>query len=285
MPTPRLLNSLNDVAANYDAILCDVWGVVHDGTKIFKPATDALARFKATRGPVILVSNAPVPGHRVRTPISRLGGTDDFYDGIVTSGDVTRAELKARAPGPAYRIGPAHDDALFEDLGMKFADLDKAAFIACSAMNDDDDTPEDYRAVLTRAAARKLVFVSANPDVVVKVGDKLYYCAGALAKLYEELGGGPIIQAGKPYAPIYQAAMRKVEELAGPVPQNRVLTIGDSAATDVRGANGQSFDNLFIAHGIHGHEFDVDGPLDVEALGELLEKSGVHTHYAMRELA
>ncbi len=285
MPTPRLLNSLDEIAGDYDAILCDVWGVVHDGTKIFKPATNALARFRASGKPVILVSNAPVPGHRVRTPISRLGGTDDFYDGIVTSGDVTRAELKARAPGPAYRIGPKHDDALFEGLGLEFADLDKAAFIACSAMNDDDDTPEDYRAVLAGAAARKLAFVSANPDVVVKVGDKLYYCAGALAKLYEELGGGPVIQAGKPYAPIYQAAMRKVEALAGPVPQNRVLTVGDSAATDVRGANGQGFDNLFVAHGIHGHEFDVEGPLDVEALGRLLEKSGAHTNYAMRELA
>ena len=285
MATPRLLTSLDDIAADYDAILCDVWGVVHDGTQIFKPATAALARFKAARGPVILVSNAPVPGHRVRTPISRLGGTDDFYDGIVTSGDVTRAELSARAPGPAYRIGPKHDDALFEGLGLEFASLDKAAFIACSAMNDDDDTPESYRAILSAAAARKLEFVSANPDMVVKVGDKLYYCAGALAQLYQELGGGAIIQAGKPYPPIYQAAMRKVEELAGPVTPKRVLTIGDSVATDVRGANNQGFDNLFVAHGIHGHEFDVDGLLDVHAIGELLEKSGVRTNYAMRELA
>lgn len=285
MNAPRLLASLDEIAGDYDAILCDVWGVVHDGTKIFKAATDALARFKAAGKPVILVSNAPVPGHRVRTPISRLGGTDDFYDGIVTSGDVTRAELSARAPGPAYRIGPKHDDALFEDLGLEFADLDKAAFIACSAMNDDDDTPESYRAVLEQAAARKLDFVSANPDVVVKVGDKLYYCAGALAQLYEQVGGGKIVQAGKPYPPIYQAAMKKVEALAGPVSANRVLTIGDSAATDVRGANGQGFDNLFVAHGIHGHEFDVDGPLDVEALARLLAKSGVRTNFAMRELA
>ena len=285
MTIPRLLSSLDDIATQYDAILCDVWGVVHDGTRIFKPATQALARFKAAGKPVILVSNAPVPGHRVRTPISRLGGTDDFYDGIVTSGDVTRAELQARAPGPAYRIGPKHDDALFEGLGLEFAGLDKAAFIACSAMNDDDDTPESYRPVLEQAAARKLDFVSANPDIVVKVGEKLYYCAGALAQLYEQVGGGKIIQAGKPYPPIYQAAMKKVEALVGAVPANRVLTIGDSAATDVRGANGQGFDNLFVAHGIHGHEFDVDGPLDVEALARLLAKSGVHTNYAMRELA
>jgi HAD superfamily hydrolase (TIGR01459 family) len=285
MSIPRLLSSLDDIAPHYDAILCDVWGVVHDGTKIFKSATQALARFKAAGKPVILVSNAPVPGHRVRTPISRLGGTDNFYDAIVTSGDVTRAELQARAPGPAYRIGPPHDDALFEGLGLEFASLDKASFIACSAMNDDDDTPESYRAVLEQAAARKLDFVSANPDIVVKVGEKLYFCAGALAQLYEQVGGGRIIQAGKPYPPIYQAAMKKVEALVGPVSSNLVLTIGDSAATDVRGANGQGFDNLFVAHGIHGHEFDVDGPLDVEALAQLLEKSGVHTNYAMRELA
>ncbi|MET0547497.1 MAG: TIGR01459 family HAD-type hydrolase [Caulobacterales bacterium] len=284
MTSPRLLNSLDDIAADYDAILCDVWGVVHDGVKLFQPGIAALKRYRASGKPVILVSNAPVPGHRVRTPISNLGGTDDFYDAIVTSGDVTRAELSARAPGPAFRIGPSWDDALFEGLGLEFAGLEKAAFIACSALNDDNETPEDYRDVLTKAAARKLDFVSANPDIVVKVGDKLFYCAGALARLYEQMGG-KVIQAGKPYAPIYQAAMRKVKELSGDAPTSRVLTIGDSAATDVKGANGQGFANLFIAHGIHGHEFDVDGPLDVEALGQLLEKSGVRSDYAMRELA
>jgi HAD superfamily hydrolase (TIGR01459 family) len=281
---PRLLSSLDDIAADYDAILCDVWGVVHDGVKLFKPALAALTHFKASGKPVVLVSNAPVPARRVAAPIAQLGGGAEFYDFIVTSGDVTRSELSARAPGPAYRIGPHFDEPLFEGLGLQFAPLKDAAFIACSALTGDEETPEDYRAVLTEAAARKLDFVCANPDIVVKVGDKLYYCAGALAQLYEQLGG-PVIQAGKPYPPIYDAAMRAVSERFGAVSPRRVLTIGDSAATDVKGANAQGFANLFVAHGIHGHEFDVDGPLDVEALAALLQEAGVRTDFAMRELA
>jgi len=283
----RPLTGLSELAGHYDALLCDVWGVIHNGRDSFPGPCAALARWRADRGPVVLISNSPRPSPQVIDQLDGLGVPRDAWSALVTSGDVTRTLLAARAPGPVYAIGPERDGPLYAGLGLQFASLDEAAFICCTGPVDDDvETPEDYRALLMQAATRRLPMICANPDKVVQRGDRLVYCGGALAELYDALGGQTIM-AGKPHAPIYEACLAEAAALAGAAtPLGRVLAIGDGVATDARGANAQGLDLLFVAGGIHAAEItDAAGALDPAAAQALLERSGAHAAYAMRALA
>jgi len=263
----QLISGLGALAGRYDTLLCDVWGVIHNGRESFPAACAALIRWRAEVGPVVLISNAPRPEGSVAVQLDGLGVPRAAWSAVATSGDVSRGLLAARAPGPAFRIGPAKDDPLYDDLGLAFSGPEAAAFVACSGPNDEDvETPEDYRAVLTLAAGRDLEMICANPDLVVQRGDTLIYCAGALARLYEELGGR-VIQAGKPFAPIYDLALAR----AGKPDRARVLTIGDGLLTDLAGARAQGLDALFVADGVHAAEaLDASGRIDEPALGRLL---------------
>lgn len=274
------------MAARYDAAFVDVWGVIHNGRTPFRPALEACRRFRAERGPVILVSNAPRPSVDIPGQLLRLGAGDDFYDAIVTSGDATHAELVARAPGPCYGIGPGKDERLYDDSGLDFVeDVAEAAFISCTGPVDEDhDTPEDYDPVFETAVARGIVMVCANPDIVVHKGDKLIICAGALARRFEQLGG-TAIHCGKPYAPIYRLALAKAAELKGrAVDPARVLAIGDGPDTDIAGAEAQGLGSLFIAGGIHQGEVLKNGALDAAAVSEVLGRTGRRADFAMAAL-
>jgi HAD superfamily hydrolase (TIGR01450 family) len=263
----EILGGLSALAGRYDTLLCDVWGVIHNGRESFPAACEALIRWRAEVGPVVLISNAPRPEGSVAVQLDGLGVPRAAWSAVVTSGDVSRGLLAARAPGPAFRIGPAKDDPLYDGLGLAFSGPGEAAFVACSGPNDEDvETPEDYRAVLTLAAGRGLEMICANPDLVVQRGDTLIYCAGALARLYEELGGR-VIQAGKPFAPIYDLALAR----AGGPDRARVLTIGDGLLTDLAGARAQGLDALFVADGVHAAEaLDASGRIDEAGLARLL---------------
>lgn len=287
MTAPSTIPGLSAIADRYDAILCDVWGVIHNGRESFPDALDALVRFRAkTGGPTVLLSNAPRPAEDVKHQLRRLQVADDVYTGFVTSGDATRAELMRRAPGPVWIVGAERDLPLYDGIELDFVDPHAAAFVSVTGLADDEtETPEDYRAALTIAAARGLPLVCANPDRVVQRGEKLIYCAGALADLYETLGG-QVLMAGKPYAPIYDIAYAEIDRLAGRhVPKSRILAIGDGLITDVAGAHGQGLDCLFIASGIHaGDSFDADGGLDPARIGALLHRAGLAAAYAMPHL-
>jgi HAD superfamily hydrolase (TIGR01459 family) len=282
----RELAGLSRLAGDYDVLFCDIWGVIHDGAHAFAPACEALARWRESIGPVILISNSPRPFEGVAAQLDELGAPRAAWTGIVTSGDASRALIAERSPGPVYRIGPQRDDPLFEGLGLVFSDLDSAAFIACSGLTDDEvETPEDYRDLLTRAAARDLPMICANPDIVVQRGPRLIYCAGALAQLYEELGGR-VITAGKPHAPIYAMARDAADlGLGRPADRRRILVVGDGLATDIVGANRQGLDALLIGSGIHGAELvDQAGRLDLTAAVRLLEDKGLSASWAMARL-
>jgi HAD superfamily hydrolase (TIGR01459 family) len=284
----RPLNGLSELAGRYDVLLSDVWGVIHNGVEPYPAACEALTRWQAGHGQVVLISNAARPWPEVAAQLDEIGVPRGAWSALVTSGDVTRDVLAARAPGPVYRIGPERSAPLYANLGLGFADdLNEAAFICCTGPNDDDvETPEDYRDLLTRAAARRLPFVCANPDKIVQRGDRLIYCGGALADLYETLGGETVM-AGKPHAPIYDACYARAAELLGrPVNRAGVLAIGDGLPTDAQGANAQGLDLLFVAGGIHGAELvRPGGALDVAATDDLLAASGLHAAYAMAGLA
>jgi HAD superfamily hydrolase (TIGR01459 family) len=283
----RPIDALATLAGRYDVLLSDVWGVIHNGRESFPGPCAALARWRAEVGPVVLISNSPRPCPEVAAQLDELGVPRAAWSALVTSGDVTRILLAERAPGPAYRLGPERDAPLYAGLGLDFEPLDEARFIACTGpVNDDVETPEDYRELLTAAAARRLPMICANPDRVVQRGDRLVYCGGALAELYETLGGEAIM-AGKPYAPIYEASLARAAELAGrPVAKDRVLAIGDGVATDAKGANDQGIDLLFVAAGIHGAEMrGADGRLDPAAAERLLAAAGARAAYLTDALA
>ena len=286
MTAPAPLTGLAEIAADYDVLLCDVWGVIHNGRESFPAACESLQRFAAERGPVVLISNAPRPSQAVHAQLAQLGVPRSAWSAFVSSGDATRVLLSARAPGPAWAIGPERDFPLYEGLGLDFVGPDGAAFISCAGPNDDEvETPEDYRERFVACIARGLTMICANPDIVVQRGDRLIYCGGALAELYADLGGA-VVMAGKPHAAIYGLALAEGAALLGrPVDRARVLCIGDGLPTDVRGALHQKLDCLFVAGGIHRAEVsDAAGRLDPVAAAARLLSDGLTARYLMADL-
>jgi HAD superfamily hydrolase (TIGR01459 family) len=233
---PSLIPNFATLAPGYDVLLCDVWGVVHNGVTAFAPACDALMRARAAGATVIFITNAPRPNTSVARQIETLHVPRDTYDAIVSSGDVTRGVIEQRKGQTLFHMGPERDHSIFTGLDLAFAPLERADYVVCSGLdNDEVETPEDYRARLELMLKRKLFMVCGNPDVVVERGPRLLYCAGAIADLYAGMGG-EVLYAGKPYRPIYEMALEKAAAAAGrQVPLNRVLAIGDSVRTDSPG--------------------------------------------------
>lgn len=285
MTAPQPAAGLSALASRYDALLCDVWGVIHNGRESFPAACQALARFRAERGPVVLISNAPRPCGPVIEQLDMLGVPREAWSHIVTSGDATRFLLADRAPGPAWLIGPDRDWPLYEGLGLATSGLAEARFISVTGPYDDEnDEPGDYRDRFLDAVGRDLELICANPDIVVQRGDKLIYCGGALAQLYESLGGR-VTMAGKPYPAIYELSLAKAAESLGrPLEPARVLCIGDGLPTDIRGANARGLDVLFVASGIHGGETIGPEGLNAAAVADLLRQDGLSATYAIADL-
>jgi HAD superfamily hydrolase (TIGR01459 family) len=283
---PSLLKGFASLAPAYDALLSDVWGVVHNGLAATREATDALERFRHAGGTVVLISNAPRPGAGVVEMLDRLGVPRTAYDDIVTSGDVARELVAARPGATVHHIGPARDRPIFSALELRFGSVEAADYVVCTGLFDDEtETPEHYRDLLARMRARGLLMLCANPDLVVERGDKLVYCAGAIADLYGTMGGD-VIYTGKPHRPIYEQALRAVAAVRGVAPAAaRVLAIGDSVRTDLKGAAGAGLDCLFITGGIHAEELGHRDAPDLARLGLIFSEAGVRPRAVMRRLA
>ena len=251
---------LSAAGSDYRAILCDVWGVLHNGVSVYRDAETALVNYRQNGGKVVLLTNSPRPNDGVMAQLDQIEVSRDAYDEIVTSGDVTR-QLIADAEGPIFHLGPQRDLPLFEGQNAELSDEEVCQTIVCTGLFEDEtEMPEDYRQRLESLAAREIPLICANPDLVVERGDRLIYCAGSLAQLYRELGGETRV-AGKPHAPIYKLAMQKLAELEGAeADKKNVLAIGDGMPTDVAGAIGNGFDLLYISAGIHSVEYG--SPLD-----------------------
>ena len=212
---PPLIPHFETLAPGYDVLLCDVWGVVHNGVVAFPHACDALMRARQRGATVVFITNAPRPSEVVSGQLAKLQVPREAYDAIVSSGDVTRGVMQQRAGQSFFHLGPERDRSIFTGLDAKFAPLEAADYVVCSGLVDDEvDKPEDYRARLATMLERRLFMVCGNPDVVVERGDKLVYCAGAIADLYAGMGG-EVLYAGKPYRPIYDMALSKAEAAAG----------------------------------------------------------------------
>lgn len=292
---PHRLRGLSEIADHYDVLLCDVWGVIHNGIIHFAKAADALQRFRAKGGTVVLITNAPRPGAKVLGFLDRLGVPRAAYDALVSSGDVTVSLIVERGAQSLTHIGPARDRSLFEAAAaisgapLRLEPLETADYVVATGLfNDETETPADYAARFELMRKRGLDFICANPDIVVEVGDKLLYCAGALAEAYEALGG-TVIQAGKPYPQIYARALAEAARLSGKVLDlTRVLAIGDAMHTDIKGAQSQSLATLFVTSGIHRAELHAarePSEADAAAFRQFFEATGFTPTAAIEELA
>jgi HAD superfamily hydrolase (TIGR01459 family) len=283
--TPSFIESFSTLAGDYDVVLSDVWGVIHNGVAAFPEACDALARFRAKGGRVALITNAPRPGAVVVRLLDRLAVRHDAYDAIVSSGDVTRTVMAARPGKAVCHIGPERDLPIFDGLGLRFVPYEKADYVVCTGLaNDEVETPEHYRKLLTKIRERGLFMLCGNPDLVVERGDKLVYCAGALADLYGTLGG-EVFYAGKPHRPIYDLALERVAGLRGAsAPPPRVLAIGDSVRTDLKGAVNFGVDCLFVTAGIHAEELGDRHDPNLAALDKIFADAGVAPKTVTRRL-
>ena len=288
------LSGLAQAQDRYDAFLCDIWGVLHNGERNFAPAVEALRNLRRRGKAVTLITNAPRPQREVAEQLATLGIDVDCYDSIATSGDVCAEAIAERSPGRPFHIGPERDRPVFvaasalttHDVApVALADAD---FAVCTGLVDDTtETPTDYEDVLVACRAKNLPMICANPDLVVYRGDQLVYCAGALAERYEELGGA-VEQAGKPYAPIYRMAIGLLEKAWGkPLGADRILAIGDAIHTDIAGAANMGLDSLLITQGIHRAELhgSSSDALDLEAYKQFMQNHELVPVYRMNSLA
>jgi len=255
--------------------------VLHNGIEPFAPAAAACRQFRASGGIVLLLSNAPRPHGAVIDQMRDIGVPDDAWDVVVTSGDLTRRLIAERQGTPLFHLGPPRDQAIFDGLDVTFASPSEASFVICSGYyNDDVETPADYADMLAGFKANDALMVCANPDIVVERGDRLVYCAGALAEAYEKIGGR-VIYAGKPHLPAYAMAMEAITRVKGrAVDRDRVLAIGDGLRTDMLGAANAGLRSVFVASAIH-----VKGALNQVILTELFPPTQQRPVSAMIGLA
>ncbi len=275
---PRLISGLSEIASGHDALICDVWGVVHDGQRHHPAAAEALYRFKEHHGPVVLLTNAPRVPAEVAAQCTSYGLPPDCYDAIVSSGGAAREELARRAVRktlPLYYIGSDRDLPMIAGLDIARAPIQEAQVALAIGLRDDmNETPEMYAGELQAMRGKGLTMLCANPDLVVHRGERLLYCAGSLAKAYEDLGGD-VIYYGKPHRPVYDSA------LAAAGNPKRPLAVGDGLLTDIRGANGAGLEALFIADGVHGEE---TRPYTAEHMESLFLRFGAKASAVTRAL-
>ena len=279
-PTIPLIQSIAPLAELTSAWLTDIWGVIHNGVKPFADACTACANFRAAGGLVVLVSNSPRPNDSVAAQLDGIGVPREAWDAIVTSGDVARTLIGRYAGRPVYHIGPQRDLATFAGLDIRRVLPEAAEIIVCTGLFDDErETPDDYAETLAACRARDLPMVCANPDLMVERGGRMIYCAGAVARAYEELGG-TVEYAGKPYLPIYELTFATLEKLKpGSSDRARLLAIGDGVGTDIAGAAVAGVPSVFVASGVH-----VKGGLDAGAVEALFPPGTPRPIAAMTKL-
>ncbi|MGB0920197.1 MAG: TIGR01459 family HAD-type hydrolase [Alphaproteobacteria bacterium] len=288
----EIIESAGAFLQQYEGLFCDLWGVVHNGKEPYAGAVETLQAYRQQGGYVVLLSNSPRPHDRVADQLREIGVAGDAYDAIVSSGDLTRDAIGAGGSGGGYgdvflHIGPSRDEPTFAGLNLIPGDIDTAEFMLCTGPYDDtNETPEDYRDLFRVALARKLPFVCANPDLQVMRGQEVIYCAGALAALYEEMGGAAV-KLGKPWPMAYEGAHKALNQVAGrTVDPAKVLAIGDGPKTDIQGANNQGLDVLLVAQGIEAKAlgYRESAPLDATRVTRQLTEWGLSATAATKGL-
>jgi HAD superfamily hydrolase (TIGR01459 family) len=278
-----IVTSITSLERCKAAWLVDIWGVMHNGVVPFASAVEACEQFRRDGGVVLLLSNAPRPAPSVASQLDRIGVRRSAWDLIISSGDAARAMISAAAPGPVFHLGPERDVPLYEGLGVELGELVGSKVIVCTGLFDDEtETPASYSAMLALALQRDMPMICANPDKSVQRGAKIIPCAGAVAAVYDALGGH-VTYAGKPYRPIYDMALHALSEMLGrPIGPKDVVAIGDGIGTDILGAANAGIAAIYIASGVH---LEHDGRLDAATLLTLFPEGSPQPSAAMAQLA
>ena len=287
----RIINSLAEISAQYDALFVDLWGCVHNGVAALPDAVAALQTYRAGGGKVVLVTNSPRPREGVKKQLVHFGVPDDAWDTIATSGDSARSAMYRGIVGTrVWHIGPPTDLKFFEPpkivenpIEIERVELTEAEGMVCTGPFDSLADPDVMRPQFLQAKQLGLKLLCANPDIVVDRGEQREWCAGALAKLYTEMGGESLY-FGKPHPPIYDLARRRLTELGYDVSDNRILAIGDGVLTDIAGAMGEDIDSLFISGGLAAAETKTVRQPDAEALKTYLEAEKSSPTYSIGQL-
>lgn len=288
----QIINHLTDVSDRYRALFVDLWGCVHNGITAYPEAVAALQAYRARGGIVVLLTNSPKPRAGVAIQLSQFGVPKDAYDTIATSGDSARAAMFTGAVGDkVYFMGEwQRDEGFFEPLHVienpveiTRVPLNEATGIVCCGPFDPMAEVDVNRADFLLAKQKGMKLLCANPDLVVDRGETREWCAGALAKLYTEMGGESLY-FGKPYPPIYDLARRRLMEIGQDIPDGDILAIGDGPHTDIDGATGESIDSLFISGGLAAKETKTAPQPDAEALKLYLDKEKSAPTYTIGRL-
>ena len=288
----QIINSFGDIAGRYQAAFVDLWGCLHNGYEPFAAAVATLEKFRDGGGKIILLTNSPRPRPSVIRQLDKIGVPRDLYHDVAASGDASQVSLAAGDVGDrVYHLGPERDLGFFADLPVSVlkgrtitrVPLDQATGIVCTGLFDDDtETPDDYRATFLYAKNKGLKLLCTNPDLIVDKGDKRIFCAGALAKAYEDIGGTSLY-FGKPWPAIYDLARQRLAQIAD-VEDQRIICIGDGIRTDIRGAIAEDLDSLFITGGLAAAETGTDGQPDPAKLTSYLNAAQLSPTYAIGHL-
>lgn len=284
----QIVNALSDISAQYDALFVDLWGCVHNGVRAFDAANKALIEYRAGGGIVVLVTNSPRPRAQVEQQLADFGVARDAWDSIASSGDSARSALFLGAVGQKiYFIGTNAELPFFEPLKLiddpiqiSHVPIEEAEGIVCTGLPTADGTPDDVRAPLLYAKQKGLKLLCANPDIIVDRGDKREWCAGAVAQAYSEMGGTSLY-FGKPHAPIYDLARRRLSAIRPNIPDDRILAIGDGITTDIQGALGEGIDSLFITGGLAAKETATVTQPDPEKLSQYVSEKQLDPTYSI----
>lgn len=288
----RIIHSLAEVADGYDALFVDLWGCVHDGVKAIPDAVAALQAYRGQGGRVVLVTNSPKPRAGVAVQIAEFGVPEDAWDTIASSGDSARSAMFLGTVGQkVWFMGEEERDAEFFEP-LKVLDnpvtitrvpLEDAEGIVCCGPFDPMADPSVNRPQFLYAKQKGLKLLCANPDIVVDRGETREWCAGALARLYTEMGGTSLY-FGKPHPPIYDLARRRLAEIGANVADSRILAIGDGIHTDIAGAMGEDIDSLFITGGLAAAETQTGEQPDPDALNTYIEMEKIDPSFSIGQL-
>jgi len=283
-PDIPVIEHVAPLASGYNAWFCDVWGVVHNGITPHDSAVQACEAYRDQGGVVVLLSNSPRHSGGVAGQLDEVGVPRAAYDVLVTSGDVARAQMERRGGDKVFLLGPERDRPMLTGLDIELTGPDEAEVVLCSGLFDDEtETPDDYTALFARMRARGLPMICANPDLMVERGNRLIYCAGALAQAYGEMGG-EVIYTGKPHPPIYTLARERLAAVAGETADTAILAIGDGVRTDIAGAIAEGLDSVFVASGLHVRDMDETDTLDRAVIAALFADTPRKPLAAMRRL-
>ena len=265
----KLIKGLSQVQSKYDAFFIDLWGVIHNGIELYPGAIEVLKNLNKLNKRFVLISNAPRPSKSVKKYLLNLKMDRSLLKNIFTSGEAALHTLREKIYGEKfYHIGPERDKDLVKAFEKNKTTLAKCEFILCTGLFEDEENSIDYYNNLLENYT-KIKMICTNPDLIVDRGEKREYCAGSVAKSFEEIKG-KVIYFGKPHPPVYN--------LSTNLNNKRVLCIGDNLNTDIKGANIQNFDSLLITNGIHRQEI-----LEIE-LDHVLKKYEVNVEYTQKIL-